>query len=204
MVSVAAVPIPRFVLFASLIAGSLCTFGERADARPVKIVVIGDNNIKGKGVDLSEAYPAQMERALHARAIDAQVINAGRNGDTAISVLARLSSLVPTDTDVAVVSIGVNDVVYHGVHPDVSRANVREIGQRLRARGIEVVLLPTGGRFQGVLAAKPEYHIEKGFGPKPGTTEWHLTPAGYAVLVQRDLPLVMNAIARAQAKSANR
>jgi hypothetical protein len=62
----------------------------------------------------------------------------------------------------------------------------------------------TGGRFQGVLAAKPEYHIEKGFGPKPGTTEWHLTPAGYAVLVQRDLPFVMNAIARAQAKSANR
>jgi lysophospholipase L1-like esterase len=159
MVSVATVPIPRFVLFASLIAGSLCTFGERADARPVKIVVIGDNNIKGKGVDLSEAYPAQMERALHARAIDAQVINAGRNGDTAISVLARLSSLVPTDTDVAVVSIGVNDVVYHGVHPDVSRANVREIGQRLRARGIEVVLLPLTPELEAACDAMPRAHL---------------------------------------------
>jgi len=75
--------------------------------------------------------------------------------------------IVPSDTDVAIVSIGVNDVVYDHVPPDSSRANVREIGRRLRARGIEVVLLPTGGRFQGALAAKPELHIEPGFGPKP-------------------------------------
>lgn len=175
-----------------------------ADARPVKIVVIGDNNIRGKGVALDEAYPAQLERALRARGVDAMVVNAGRNGDTAVAVLSRLDSLAPPDTDVAVVSIGVNDVVYNNVAPDASRANVREIGRRLRARGVEVVLLPTGGKFQGVLAAKPEYHIEPGFGPRPGTTEWHLKPAGYAILAQRDLPKVMDAVTRAQAKSAGR
>ena len=147
--------------------------GDPAIARSVKVIVIGDNNIRGKGLALSEAYPAQLERALQNRGIDATVLNAGRNGDTAVSVLGRLNALVPAGTDVAVVSIGVNDVVYNGVDPDASRANVREIGRRLRGRGVEVVLLPTGGRFQGALAAKPEYHIEQGFGPKPGTTEWH-------------------------------
>ena len=171
-----------------------------ATARPIKVVVIGDNNIKGKGVAPAEAYPAQLERALRAKGIDAQVINAGRNGDTAVGVLGRLNALAPADTDVAVISVGVNDVVHNGVDPDASRANVREIGRRLRARGIEVVLLPTGGRFQGALAAKPDLHIEPGFGPRPGTTEWHLKPEGYAMLAERDLPQVMDAIGRAQAR----
>jgi hypothetical protein len=62
----------------------------------------------------------------------------------------------------------------------------------------------TGGRFQGELAARREYHIEEGLGPRPGTTEWHLTPAGYAILAERDLPKVIDAISRAQAKSGTR
>jgi hypothetical protein len=33
----------------------------------VRIVCIGDSNIAGKGVSSSEAYPAQLERALRAR-----------------------------------------------------------------------------------------------------------------------------------------
>jgi acyl-CoA thioesterase-1 len=189
----------RFVLVAGVMIAGLGGLADAA-ARPVKVVVIGDNNIKGKGVAAGEAYPAQLERALRARGVDARVINAGRNGDTATSVLGRLNTLAPAGTDVAVVSVGVNDVVYDGVDPDASRANVREIGRRLRARGIEVVLLPTGGRFQGALAAKPELHIEPGFGPRPGTTEWHLKPEGYAILAERDLPQVMDAIARAQAR----
>lgn len=190
----------KFAIVASV--ALVCASGvpSLAAAQTISVVVIGDNNIRGKGVAPSQAYPAQLERALHARGIDARVINAGRNGDTAVSVLHRLDTLVPDGTDVAVVSVGVNDVVYDGVDPDASRANVREIGRRLEERGIEVVLLPTGGRFQGTLAARPELHIEPGSGPKPGTTEWHLTPEGYAILAERDLPRVMDAIARAQTR----
>jgi hypothetical protein len=88
------------------------------------------------------------------------------------------------------------------VPPEASRANVREIGRRLRERGIEVVILPTGGKFQGALAARPELHIEPGFGPRPGTTEWHLKPEGYAILARRDLPRIMEAVACSQATRA--
>jgi hypothetical protein len=73
---------------------------------------------------------------------------------------------------------------------------VREIARRLRARGVEVVLLRTGGKFQGDLAGRPEYHVEKGFGPRPGTTEWHLAAQGYAIVAARTLPLVLAAIER--------
>jgi acyl-CoA thioesterase-1 len=145
-----------------------------------------------------DAYPAQLERALRARGIDASVENAGRNGDTTTGVLARLDASVPSETDVAVVSVGVNDVAVHGVPAETSKANVREIAQRLRARGIEVVVLRTGGKFQGVLAARPEYHVEKGFGPPPGTTEWHLNAQGYAIVAERTLPRVLAAIEKAR------
>jgi acyl-CoA thioesterase-1 len=192
MASTARLCLQVIVLFASVL------FMFSATARPLKIVVVGDNNIRGKGVALGEAYPAQLERLLRSEGVDATVINAGRDGARATEVLASLPAIVPADTDVAVVSIGVNDVVYDHVPPDASRANVREIGRRLRARGIEVVLLPTGGKFQGAFATRPELHIEPGFGPRPGTTEWHLRPEGYAILARRDLPRIMEAVARAQ------
>jgi hypothetical protein len=82
-------------------------------ARQLHIVVLGDNNIRGKGVALHDAYPAQLERALRARGVDVTVSNAGRDSDTTTGVMARLDSSVPTGTDVAIISVGVNDVVIH-------------------------------------------------------------------------------------------
>jgi lysophospholipase L1-like esterase len=164
----------------------------------VRIVCIGDSNIAGKGVSSSEAYPAQLERALRARGIDATVTNAGISGDTTTGVLARLDSSVPNGTDVAVLSIGVNDVVLHGASVASTRANADEIVRRLRARGIDLVRVGTGKQFQGSIANDPKYHVEGGSGPKPGTTEWHLTGQGYAMVTARTLPQVMAAIARTQ------
>ena len=183
----------------ALLFGAIPAAG--AAARPISIVVIGDNNIRGRGVAQNEAYPAQLERALRARGLEVTVKNAGRDFDTTTGVMGRLESAAPAGTDVAVVSIGVNDVVMHGSSPDASKANVREIARRLRARGIEVVLLRTGGKFQGSLAARPEYHVEKGrIGPPPGTTEWHLTGEGYAIIAEQTLPQVQAAVERAQQK----
>jgi acyl-CoA thioesterase-1 len=105
---------------AVLAAGVACAVP--ALARPLKIVVVGDNNIRGKGVAPSEAYPARLERLLRSRGVDATVVNAGRNRARATEVLANLPAVVPSDTDVSVVSIGVNDVVYDHVQPDASRA----------------------------------------------------------------------------------
>ena len=151
----------------------------------------------------SDAYPAQLEKALRAKGLDVSVTNAGKNGDTSAGVLARLDSSVPAGTDVAIVSVGVNDVVLAGLSPETGRANVGEIAQRLRSRGMEVIVLPTGKKFQGSIADDPKYHVEGaggGSGPVRGTTNWHLTPAGYAIVVARTLPEVMAAVARAQKK----
>jgi hypothetical protein len=58
--------------------------------------------------------------------------------------------------------------------------------------------LGTGKQFQGSTANDPKYHAEEGSGPKPATTEWHLTGQGHAMVTARTLPQVTAAIARAQ------
>jgi acyl-CoA thioesterase-1 len=174
-----------------------------AKADPIRIVAIGDSNYGAPGVSRSETYPAQLEAALRARGVDAQVTNAGINGDTSAGVLARLDSSVPNGTDVALVSVGVNDIKLHGASQGSVNANVAQIVSRLRARGVEVVLQPTGRAFQGSINTNPKFHVEGqdgSKGPKPGTTNWHLTPQGYAMVVARTLPQVMAAIAKAKSK----
>jgi len=115
-----------------------------------QVVVIGDSNIAGKGVASSDNYPAKLEQALRARGYKGAVINAGINGDTTQGVpLSRLDSDVPAGTKVAIVWVGVNDVRRHGASIESVRANKQEIANRLRARGVKVIMLgpqyhPTG------------------------------------------------------------
>ena len=186
------------------LAGVLTLFlcsNAPALADSIRIVVIGDSNIAGKGVWPSDAYPAQLEQALRAKGVDVSVTNAGKSGDTTGGVLARLDSSVPAGTDVSIVSVGVNDVVLGGSSPEAARANVAEIARRLKARNMEVIVLPTGKKFQGAIAEDPKYHVEgagsTATGPAKGTTNWHLTREGYAI-VANTLPQVMAAVARAQ------
>ena len=187
------------------LAGILMLFlcsNAPALADPIRIVVIGDSNIAGKGVWPSDAYPAQLEQALRAKGVNVSVTNAGKSGDTTGGVLARLDSSVPAGTDVAIVSVGVSDVVLGGSPPEAARANVAEIARRLKARNMEVIVLPTGKKFQGAIAEDPKYHVVEGAGstatgPAKGTTNWHLTREGYAI-VANTLPQVMAAVARAQ------
>lgn len=145
----------------ALLFGAIPAAG--AAARPISIVVIGDNNIRGRGVAENEAYPAQLERALRARGLEVTVKNAGRDFDTTTGVMERLDSAAPAGTDVAVVSIGVNDVVMHGSSPDASKANVREIARRLRARGTDRRQVPgLAGSKAGIPRGKGAHRAAAG------------------------------------------
>ncbi len=167
------------------------------------IVCIGDSNFGAPGVSRSEAYPAQLEGALRAKGLDVTVTNAGKNGDTTQGVMSRMDSDVPNGTTLAIVSVGVNDVVYDHDSVGAAKARVGQIAQHLKSRGIKVIVLPTGKDFQGSIAGDPKYHVEANgqtnvHGPAPGTTKWHLTGPGYAIVVARTLPQVLAAL-----KSAN-
>ncbi len=146
-------------------------------AQPVAaggIVALGASNTAGKGVSGSEAYPAQLEELLHARGIDVSVVNAGINGDTTQSMLARLDAAVPAGTTVVILQPGGND------RRKGSASAVAAIESALHARGIKVVMLQNE-----LLHRLP--HQSDGE---------HLTPEGYHMLAQALLPQVTRALGR--------
>ena len=110
-----------------------------AAERPVKIVALGDSLSAGLGVGAEEAFPAKLERALRAKGHAVEVINAGVSGDTAAGGLARLDWSVPDGTEAVILELGANDAL-RGFDPAGTRDAIDQILQRLKARGVPVLL----------------------------------------------------------------
>ena len=110
-----------------------------AAQQPIKIVTLGDSLVAGFNLSASDAFPAQLERALKAKGIAVEIANAGASGDTASGGLARLDWSVPSGTDAAIVTLGANDML-RGVEPKVTREALTQIVSRLKARNIAVLL----------------------------------------------------------------
>lgn len=187
-----AAPWVAALVFAVLVHLAALAPGAAARAEH-RIVVLGDSNIAGYGVDPDHAYPAQLERALRARGHAVVVINEGVSGDTCAGLLHRLDSDVPDGTHLVLFSIGQNDMKI-GIPRDALDAPWRELVIRLQARGIATLNIGTGREFQGDAFERAEMHIETN--PMMG---WHLNAAGYAVVVARTLPAVEAALLRLQA-----
>ena len=110
-----------------------------AQARPRIVTVLGDSITAGYGLAAREALPARLEKELAKAVPGARVRGAGVSGDTTAGGLARVDFSVQKDTAVCVVALGGNDLL-QGLDPKQTRANLDRIIQRLKARGITVVL----------------------------------------------------------------
>jgi acyl-CoA thioesterase-1 len=110
-----------------------------ADARPIKIVVLGDSLSAGLGLAASAAFPQQLEKSLKSNGIAVDVINAGVSGDTSSGGRDRLDWSVPDGTRAVILELGANDAL-RGTDPTVTRSALSDILTRLKARGIAVLL----------------------------------------------------------------
>jgi acyl-CoA thioesterase-1 len=108
-------------------------------AKPIKMVVLGDSLSAGFGLAGSDAFPAKLQKALKARGIPVEMVNAGVSGDTTSGGRDRLDWSVPEGTRAVIVELGANDAL-RGTDPAVTRAALSDIVTRLRARGIAVLL----------------------------------------------------------------
>lgn len=148
----------------------LCSLPHMASAATV--VALGASNTYGKGVERSQAYPAQLQQILRARGISSTVLNAGINGDTTEGMLNRLDKALSGGTKVVILQPGGNDK--RKGRPD----RTSDIMSRLQARGIHVVLMPNN-MFRG-LPHQPDGQ--------------HLTPEGYHMLAEGIAPSVAAAL----------
>ena len=122
------------------LAVALRASAAAATDRPVRIVVLGDSLTAGLGLRADETFPAKLERALKAKGLAIEVINAGVSGDTASGGLARLDWSVPEGTDAVILELGANDML-RGIDPKLTRQALEEIVRRLSARGVPVLLV---------------------------------------------------------------
>ena len=196
---------------------------DRAAAaeRPIRIVVLGDSLTAGYQLPDSTAFPAQLERALKAKGLAVEVVNAGVSGDTSAGGLGRLDWSVPEGTDAVILELGANDML-RGIEPKVTRAALEKIVSRLRARGIEVLLCgmlapPNMGQdyaraFDAIypeLAAASDvvfypFFLDGIFDDRKlkQSDGLHPTAEGVAAIVARILPKVQELLARVRAKPA--
>ena len=108
-------------------------------AKPVKMVVLGDSLSAGLGLSASAAFPARLQKALKAKGIEVDMINAGVSGDTTSGGRDRLDWSVPEGTEAVILELGANDAL-RGLDPKVARASLAEILTRLQARKVAVLL----------------------------------------------------------------
>src|SRR3984893_12088773 len=110
-----------------------------AMAKPVKMVVLGDSLSAGYGLPAPAAFPVRLQKALEAKGIAVDMINAGVSGDTTSGGRERLDWSVPEGTEAVILELGANDAL-RGTDPAVTRAALSDILTRLKARKIAVLL----------------------------------------------------------------
>jgi len=196
---------------------ALVTTYPWAAERIVNIVAFGDSLTAGYGLAVNEAFPAQLQRALSAKGLAVNVVNAGVSGDTTAGGLARLDWSVPDGTDAVILELGANDAL-RGFDPAVTRKALDTMLRRLQERKISVLLCGMvappnmgaeyGRAFNAIypdLAAQtgailyPFFLTGVAADPKLNQRDGlHPTAAGVAVIVDRILPQVEELIARAK------
>ena len=108
-------------------------------AKPIKMVVLGDSLSAGLGLSGSAAFPERLQKSLETKGIKVDMINAGVSGDTASGGRDRLDWSVPDGTEAVILELGANDAL-RGIDPNVTRSALSDILARLKARKIAVLL----------------------------------------------------------------
>jgi lysophospholipase L1-like esterase len=110
------------------------------DSQGVAIVAFGDSLTEGYRMSPGEAYPEQL-----AKLVGRPIVNRGVSGDTTADGLARLDADVLAESPrLVLLALGANDMLRK--QPiDETFANLRQIVDRIHARGAMVVLIGVEG-----------------------------------------------------------
>ncbi len=113
---------------------------ETSTVEDCRIIVLGDSLTAGYELDISQAYPAQLEKTLRSNGYLCTVVNGGVSGDTSKALLDRLDFTLGNDRyNLALLIIGGNDGLQTLPVEDL-RKNIVGIVTKLKEKKIPVVL----------------------------------------------------------------
>jgi acyl-CoA thioesterase-1 len=109
------------------------------------IVFFGDSLTAGYGLNdpSSEAYPALLQQKIEAEKPGWRAVNAGLSGETTSGGLRRVDWILRQPVDIFVLALGGHDGL-RGIDPAVSRANLLQILERVRAKYPQAKLVLAG------------------------------------------------------------
>ena len=110
-----------------------------AEARPMRIVALGDSLTAGYGVLSQESFPERLEAALVKRGHDVEIVNAGVSGDTVADGLARLDWALGDGADGVIVELGANDML-RGQDPALTRDSLDELLGKIAERKLPMLV----------------------------------------------------------------
>ena len=131
--------LPRRTNAAALLALLFSLFSNQAQARPLKLLVLGDSLAAGYGLAAPDGFQAQLAGALRAQGFDVTIIDGAVSGDTTVGGRARLDWALADGADAALVELGGNDGL-RGLDPASTEANLAAILDALKARNIPTLL----------------------------------------------------------------
>jgi acyl-CoA thioesterase-1 len=97
------------------------------------VLFVGTSLTAGQGLEITEAFPAAVQRKLDAAGLRYRVVNAGVSGETSAGALRRIDWLLRQPVAVLVLETGANDGL-RGQDPEATRANIQAIFDRARAQ----------------------------------------------------------------------
>lgn len=196
-----------------LLFGTFFAANSVADARPVKILFLGDSLAAGYGLAPEQSLPARLEAALRERGVEAEVINGGVSGDTTAGGRARLDWAMASNPDYVILELGGNDGL-RGIDPADTRANLKAIIERLKEEEVGILLTGMyappnlgeeyGEAFNGIYPALAEEYdlpfypfILDGVAAEPQFNQpdgIHPNEEGVQVIIERLLPHVLRLV----------
>ena len=186
-------------------------------AAPTVIVAMGDSLTEGMGVDLADAYPAQLERRLLADGYNVEVVNAGISGETTSGALSRVNWVLGLEPDIVILATGGNDGL-RGIAPDLTQSNLDQLVTTFQDAGVTVLVAGMEmvenmgaeytSAFRAVYPAVSAAHdvplipfLLQGVATDPDLNQpdfIHPNADGYAVVVDTIYPYVTDLLAEAQ------
>ncbi|MEA2975976.1 MAG: acyl-CoA thioesterase, partial [Alphaproteobacteria bacterium] len=165
---------PRLVAASSIAAALL--LAPAAQAETTRIVAIGSSQTAGQGVAAAAAWPVQLQALLRKKGYDAEVINAGVDGDDSGLMLARFAAAVPDGTKLVIIQVPSTIDQQKGID---TKANVAAMMNSLEKRKIKTIL---------------EKNIVFLAGGKLQPDKKNPNEAGHAAIAAKFLPQVVAAI----------
>ena len=143
--------LPRVMVFVWFVCGMSRVFADEAGRR---IVFFGDSLTAGYGLTdpSTEAYPALIQEKIDKARLDWRVVNAGLSGETTAAGLRRVDWVLRQPFDIFVLALGANDGL-RGISPEVSRSNLQQILDRVRAKNPQAKLVVAGMQMPPAMGA---------------------------------------------------